>query len=575
LKKYTAFDLQTLAHLRLCWLAVVVLGTALANRANAEPFHTIYYHAVQGSFWAQLADDTGAAPTPRERAIASINDNFRAIKALGFETVTIALADSDSWVSAHGGGFSYDPTNPSAARPEFAVAQEIVLRLADANQLKVIYVVSFSQYRRSTDGRPAWAGLADEYDSTSRPPGAYDYIHCLLDPTPYYGTVSTTRLSTVGLSDGPIQSHIGDARIVGWLLAPEWNPNVVTAQGTLPHEYIFKKYWNFFYALVHDGGANTAFAGTYVIGQLAGGQEANIKAVKQWFAPGTGIQEPDRIGVEFYANADSSGTGDYNLASTYQDLNAVIDAMEKADPRNYPDDFAISADRVFLGEGNTDQTTTPGINQFFQEILQVLTNRTLAGVEFWVTDSLGNASDAAGNPTLSLAQPGYDLFTTTFSPSGIRTYAGLPPGIFWHGTPGPGGSYGNPADYPAYSGTAQPSAYGKWSYTGLTSKGHWVQQAMADHAGDRNLRFFANPNPISGVDGSGSTRLYWDASKMPAVESVAIHEGTILGPLIAEGGAKGQTDAGVPVKDGKELFLIDTTTGAHGRLLGEIITEVQ
>jgi len=96
---------------------------------------------LQGSFWAQLANDTGASPTPRELAIASIEDNFKSIRALGFDTVTVGLPDSDNWVSQHGGGFSYDPRNPAAGRPEFAVAQEIVLRITDANHLKVIFAI--------------------------------------------------------------------------------------------------------------------------------------------------------------------------------------------------------------------------------------------------------------------------------------------------------------------------------------------------------------------------------------------------------------------------------------------------
>ena len=268
--------------------------------ADVEPFRSVYYHRLQGSFWAQLADDTGTAPTPRELAMASIQDNFKAMKAVGFDTVTIGLPDSDNWVSQHGGGFSYDPKNPAAARPQFAVAQEIVLRIADANHLKVIFAIGFSEYRRSSDGRPAWAGLADEYDSTTSPKGAFNYIHCLIDPTGYYGALSTTKLSTVGLADGPVRSHVGDERVVGWNLSGEWNVNVVNATAkTHPNEHVFKKYWNFFYGLVHYHGANNAFAGTYLIGQPAGGsaQVANIKAFKQWFAPGSGIREPDLIGL--------------------------------------------------------------------------------------------------------------------------------------------------------------------------------------------------------------------------------------------------------------------------------------
>lgn len=217
-----------------------------------------------------MADDAGPAPTPRELAVGSIEDNFKAIRALGFDTVTIGLPDSDNWVSQHGGGFSYDPGNPAAARSEFAVAQEIVLRTADANHLKVIFAIGLSEYRRSSDGRAAWVGLADEYDSTSKPKGAYDYIHALIDPTAYYGTKSTTKLSTIGLADGPLRSHVGDARVAGWVLAGEWNVNVVNATSKVyVHEHTFKKYWNYFYDLVHYRGADNAFAATYLIGQAA------------------------------------------------------------------------------------------------------------------------------------------------------------------------------------------------------------------------------------------------------------------------------------------------------------------
>jgi hypothetical protein len=456
-------------------LAAIALTCSL--HAYAAPFHSVYYHRLQGSFWAQMADDTGPSPTPRELAVVSVQDNFEAIRSLGFDTVTVGLPDSDSWVSQHGGGFSYDPKNPAAARPQFAVAQEIVLRIADAKHLKVIFAIGFSDYRRSSDGRKAWTGLADEYGSSSAPKGAYDYLHALIDPTAYYGAVATTKLSTIGLADGPVRSHVGDTRIVGWNLAGEWNPHVVNAASKVQtHEYTFKKYWNFFYELVHYHEAGNAFAATYLIGQPGGGdaQVANIKAFKQWFAPGSGVKPPDLVGVEFY------GDGNYDLAAIGRDLNKMVDAMETADPGRYPRDFAIPQAKVFLGEGGTKQTTSPAIAQYFRDVLQVLDDRKLAGMQLWVSDTLGDAKDASGKPTLSPITPAYDLFTTSFSPAGVRSYTPLPPGVAWHGSPAKGGSYADPTGYAA-SQDLRPAAYGKWSYTGLTDKGRWVQQALAGH----------------------------------------------------------------------------------------------
>ena len=150
-----------------------------------------------------------------------MNNNFKAIKALGFDTVTLSLPDNDGWPSQHGGGFGYDPANAVATRPQYAVAEEIVVRLAAADGLKVIFEIAPSNYRFSTDGRPAWVGLADQYDSTSNPPGAFNFIQSLINPTLYYGVQNTTKLSTVGIKDGPTRSFIGDTRIIGWQLYAE------------------------------------------------------------------------------------------------------------------------------------------------------------------------------------------------------------------------------------------------------------------------------------------------------------------------------------------------------------------
>jgi hypothetical protein len=460
-------------------LLLAILGAIISPSIDARPapFHSIYYHRLQGSFWAQIADDTGPEPTPRELAIASVQDNFKAIRSLGFDTVTVGLPDSDSWVSQHGGGFSYDPKNLRAARPQFAVAQEIVLRIAEANDLKVIFAIGFSDYRRSSDGRKGWAGLADEYGSSTEPKGAYDYLHALFDPSVYYGNLTTTKLNTIGLADGTVRSHIDDTRIVGWNLAGEWNPNVVNVASKIEtHEHTFKKYWNFFYELVHHGGASNAFAATYLIGQPGGGeaQVMNIKAFKQWFSPTSGIKLPDLIGVEFYGN------GNYDLAAISKDLNKMIDAMETADPVRYPHDFAIPQDMVFLGEGGTSQTSSPAIGKYFRDVFQVLADRKLIGIQLWVSDTLGESKDASGKPNMVPITPAYDLFTTSFSPVGVRIYSPLPVGVAWHGSPSKDSSYADPANYPAYQDVGA-AAYGKWLYTGLTDKGRLVQNVLTEH----------------------------------------------------------------------------------------------
>jgi hypothetical protein len=249
----------------------------------------------------------------------------------------------------------------------------------------------------------------------------------------------------------------------------------------------------------------------------------------------------------------------------------MVDAMETSDSKKYPHDFAIPPSRIFLGEGATIQTTTPAINQYFQDVFQVLMDKALAGIQMWVTDTLGDARDAKGTPTLSPVTPAYDLFTTAFTFAGVRTYANLPPGISWHGSPAAHASYADPASYPAYEGV-RPAAYGRWSYGKPTAKGRWVQQAIADHTDGLNVRFYASPNPIESSARAGSTVLHWDAVKMTRVGTIEIHAETVFGPLVAKGGASGSAGVNATVADGSDFVLIDTTAGRN-RVLATVTIE--
>ena len=157
----------------------------------------------------------------------------------------------------------------------------------------------------------------------------------------------------------------------------------------------------------------------------------------------------------------------------------MVHAMEDADPAKYPHDFAIAREKVFLGEGGTNQSPGPSVQRYFADVFQVLRSQGLAGIQLWVTDTLADAIDGTDQPTLSTAALSYDLFTTEFTKAGVRTYGSLPPGTEWHGSPAKGASYANPASFPASSGN-RPAAYGRWSFTGLTDKGRWVQQDIAD-----------------------------------------------------------------------------------------------
>jgi 3D (Asp-Asp-Asp) domain-containing protein len=526
--------------------------TVIAPGPSLIPFNSVYYHVHSGSLLAQLADDTGTPPTPRQQAILMVNNNFQALAAMGLNAVSISLWDTDDWPSVVGGGISYDPANPARALPQRAVAQEILLRIAAANNLKVIFVLSLSEYRRSTDGRAAWAGLADQYGNSSNPPGAWDFIHAAIDPTAYYGPLSTTELfNTIGIPDGPVGTYFDDPRIAAWLLAPEWNPAVST------HRLAFNKYWPYFYNLVHSNGSQTSLAGTYVIGAPdnpgASAMVPTIKTFKQWFASGTANPMPDFVGFEFYVCANSS----YNLPNIYTDLGTMADAMTNQDTTDYPGDFSIPASQVFLGEGNSCLTTNGGENEYVQLVNKFAVDRGLKAVEWWESDSLQD-----GTPPDLAVTPMWDLFTISFTSAGQRTFSGLAADLSWH-QPNSMTNFADPTTFTAIPEATNdlPTNYGVMTYPQPTMTGTWLQQALANHTLTRNVLFYANPNPIqSGGTGLGPTTASWDATQQSGVTSVEIHIGSPNGTTLVAGGPSGSAPTN-SVSNGTVLYLQDVSGG--------------
>lgn len=531
-------------------------GPVTLTRAGAAPlpssvFHSVYFHPQQSSFWSALADDTGT-PSPRQEMVWSINNEFQAIHASGLDTVTIPLPDNDSWFSQFGGGFSYDPINYPTG--QYAVAQEILLRIAAANALKVIFVIEPSLYRESTDGRTAWNGLADQYDVTPSSHGSLDFIHSLIDPASYYGPLMTTELSTIGLTDGPIGSYYDDPRVVGFIFAPEFNPNVVSSENIETNQYYFNKYWNWFYSLVHWNGSKTAFAAAYVIGSPNGpgaaAQVAVIKKFKSWFAPGSGNTMPDYVGVEAYG-----GSG-YPLQNIDADMNVILNAMVNADTVDYPGDFAIPSAKVFIAEANTDEQANPYTNQYYQYMQQLINKRVMGGIEWFDSDSW---ADGASSP--SLAAPNMDLYKVQFTQIGTKLFGStLPSGISWH-NPSASGSYADPTTFSAYTGRFT-SQWGTLAYTGPTPRGYWYGEGIANFQNGRNIVAYLNPNPMIGDSSHlGVATVYWDASEMQSVTNVEIHVNSPSGPLINVGGAVGSATTGDSVTDGMVFYVQDVSGG--------------
>ena len=531
----------------------VTLTRSPASTSEPPAFHSVYFHPYLGSFWAALADDMGT-PSPRQEMIWSINNELQAIRASGLDTITVPLPDNDTWFSQFGGGFSYDPINYPTA--QYAVGQEILLRIAAANGLKVIFVIEPSDYRRSTDGRAAWNGLADQYDVTPSNHGSLDFIHSLIDPASYYGPLVTTKLSTIGLTDGPIGAYYNDPRVAGFILAPELNPAVISTENVQTHRYYFNKYWNWFYNLVHWNGSSTAFAAIYVIGSPNNGVAAQISAVKNfksWFATGTGNMMPDYIGIEGYG-----GSG-YPLQNAATDMNVILNAMVNADTANYPGDFAIPSQKIFIAEANTDEQANPYTNQYYQYMQQFISKRVMGGIEWFASDSLTDGQSPVDGTSPYLADRNLDLYNVQFTQVGTRLFEStLPSGISWHN---PGTSYADPTTFTAYT-SRFGAKWGTLAYTSPTSRGYWYSEGIANFRNGHNVVAYLYPNPMIGDSSHlATTTIYWDASEMPAVTNVEIHVNSPNGPLFSGGNSVGNATTGNWVTSNTVFYVQDVTGG--------------
>ena len=611
--------------------AGVRAGHALAatSALGRARFHSVYYHMSDATFWANLASTAaialpnGTKSTLRDVAIASINQNFQQIKNLGFDTVGLVLPDEDDWSSQFGGGFSYDPTIRGRGKPGFAVAEEIIVRIAASWGLKVIFDIAPSIYRMSQDGAAADKGLADEFLYAGGPADDMTkFIESVMNSPKYYGVQNTTGLSTIGLKDGPTRSFIGDSRIIGWQFSAEWNPYISDGHRVATNKYVFQKYWNYFYGLVHQGGANNAFAGAYLGGGPAQGKDAKgnlivvdaIRAFKKFFAPGSGIIEPDLVGMEFYAAAPTPQAAAqarcaYDLRKFYSDAQKMIDAMENnPNDRGVYDshDFAIPSYKIYFGEGSANRNdstdsyaTMGGLNQYFEDALQVLDDNRLAGLQFFASDTLTisgglkqgyvlhpGITDTNGHPVFDIFQSTYGYVgSTALTPfSGVAPDPLVPGSYFcdWHSNPRAGSrhGFGTPSDFVDHTLSVSSNCslrlpIGYWKYTGTTNIGRWIGEALSNHTNGNNFKLYAYPNPVDENQYANST-LYWDISHMPRVKSFEIRIGSGDGAILKTDSARtGQQTIALQRQAGSMRYLLYDTTNGGRTLLGTATVEVR
>jgi hypothetical protein len=251
---------------------------------------------------------------------------------------------------------------------------------------------------------------------------AYSYIHSVIDPTVYYGSLMTTDLPSVGLADHATRSFIGDSRIAGWYLDGEWNLGIAYQVS------FWRKYFPFFYTTVHYGGASTSFTGAYVAAAPDSGITAAnqlITTFKQFFLNNIpSNQRPDQYGFEGYGN------NSYNLSNIQSDLATLAATMSTAS-------FSVPYSHIQLMEAGTNQNTASGLSQFYTDLINKTATLGLSGVSIWLSDpNLNTGNCTSGDDTGSCPsthQNCWALAQNSSSPipiDGCKSYSGPPQE--WH-----------------------------------------------------------------------------------------------------------------------------------------------
>ncbi len=370
--------------------AIALLFVISQLSAQVLQYKAVWYKPVKSSLMGELADDTGPAPTPRHQAVLSLDQNFYGIAVnMHANSIVIRLVDDDAYPSQYGSGMSYDPKG--RPKPQFAVAQELIVSVAAKYGLKVIFAINTSDYHINVD---------DNFGNSSMGNGrSWDFIHSLFDPGAFYGVIATTQLSAVGLTDHNVSAYYGDPRIAGWILGGEWE-----LEYPAQHQYLHD-WWPFFYSLVHYGGASTAFAATYPQSLLdgvpddpgcdparlsvggAGSPIGHIQSFKALFSQLS--PQPDIWGLQWYGN------NNYRLSCVKADLGVLTSAMETA---VYP----TSASQLMFMEGGSNQTDNPDLSQFYTDSVNFAASSGSAGIAAWASDgniNTGNCTtgDDVGN----------------------------------------------------------------------------------------------------------------------------------------------------------------------------------
>jgi hypothetical protein len=469
---------------RYLWLPTLV--TFLACNGDAQSWNSFYkavwYQPDRASFAAEAGDPTvqqGNANPPQLVFIQNLYNNFQYIRnTLNANAVIVRLSDQDDWFGQYGGGWSYNPATVGGAYqslvgPNYqsfmagrAITQELILSMANAVGLKVIFGIEPSQHHGDATNDSCDSYSDDDSDEqpwcASGEEGAWDFIHQFFDPRIYYpGPICSTDLVAANIPgftqevciNGPYYS---DPRVVGWMFDPD-NMSL-NSDGSIDGgwAHFINKYWPTFYNLVHWNGSQTAFAGIY---NLVGAPESQYTSLQVAIDSAKGLfqslAQPDVFGVGWYGCSTASGCPD--TAGFMQD--AVTYFSDSA----Y---FSVPANHIIFTEGGDNMGGDANVGDFFSSTIGMASQLSTLGVGVWEADGYGNQycsyslGPSSSNP--------YPLVNANYDTSGS-------PNCFQYQNPG--WHYNDVYQ----SQPTDPTLYGLITYTSLTSAGVAVQAQFGSH----------------------------------------------------------------------------------------------
>ncbi|HEX4232038.1 MAG TPA: hypothetical protein VHZ07_25445 [Bryobacteraceae bacterium] len=476
--------------LRKLWPNFVLLTTAIVHASATQKI--VYYSPYQGATLMKLlADDSG----PRALLVPSIYQNFKALSAVGANTVVIRCDEEGSYVGEEGGGFPYNPASSGLEyQPQMAIAQEIIVSLADAAGLKVIFLIYPSFYHENITQTEPGIGAVD----------MKNYIQSIIDPGSFYpaSQTSTTQLSLVGLRDHNItENYAADGRVYGFIFPveyafPTFDPSWYSQQLTFMNTY-----WPFFYSLCHTGGNSKAImyissfpcqSGTNAgsLGPCSDGSNpyANIKGVKSYFAQYQPDAKPDLMGFEWY------GPGPQWEDTIANTISLQISALTGVDPA-YPYDYSVPISNIWMAEGglaSAPASQALAVTYYYQNALMAAHNQGLSAMAVWSSLDTwenymngfpysipGPGGAALVNPVLDfdVLQRPFALFSATIGQQITRYYPCSPEGYWIPNYGDPNASWTDVSGYTQYS-TAYGATAGAITYEQPNPQGKGVRAAF-------------------------------------------------------------------------------------------------